>query len=221
MDLPIAVKHITGDGTDFFDTGLKLKGGDEVVARIRPSSTYNQQIFGSRASSAIGRNVTMLINGSQKFMVDYTDTGVEHRCTSTENAKANTWYEIKAGPDSRTVTDLASGNAIGTCDVECTNAFTTAYNAYLFGISGNTVVANRFSGDVASLTIRRNGSYELSLCPCVVGTRVGFYDRAGGGFMPASESAFVASSEDADENPLVSVSEAVAVNRKGATLSFR
>ena len=220
-DIPVAVKHVTGDGTDFFDTGLKLKGGDEVVARIRPSGTYNQQIFGSRASSAIGRNVTILINGTQKFMVDYTDTGIEHRCTSAENAKVNTWYEIKAGPNSRTVTDLASGNEIGACNVECTNAFTTAYNAYLFGISGNTVVANRFSGDVASLTVKRNGAFELSLCPCVVGTKVGFYDRAGRGFMPASGSAFTASAEIADENPLVSVSEAVAVNRKGAALSFR
>lgn len=222
--IPVAVKYVSGDGASgYFDTGMKVKGGDEISLKVRFSdNAISRQIFGCRSNggNAWDRNLSIFTSGSRMFLIDYTNTSADHRCTGTVAASANVWYDVTATPARRAVCVSETGVEVAATDVRCDDEFTTAYTAYLFRLSGGQPVAGKLNGDVGSLTIKRNGAYELSWHPCVLGSEVGFYDRAGGKFVPAEEGTFTAG-EVVEESPLVSVSAAVSVNKTGLMLLFR
>jgi hypothetical protein len=217
--VPSPLTCVTGNGTGCFDVGFTIKGGDELTARVRPEKNQGL-VFGSRHSAASGsdRNAVALIN--TKFYIDYTNSDIlGHRCT-TSDVLLNRWYDITASSSRRTVSDVLSGDVIGENSTECSDSFETSSTCLLFSANGDPSISTKFSGSVSRFKIARDGGVVVSLVPCRLNGKCGFYDMVNGRFLSAREGEF-SGEESSAENIFLSFTDDVRLNRKGLVFSVR
>ena len=218
--LPVALGSIVGNGSGYFDTGFTIKGGDSVQARAK--ATYrNGVVFGSRESSANVRNVLACF-ATGYISIDYNNSDYSlYRLTTAqdEGKYVNRWFDVLTSSEERSATDVANSTKEANSTV-CPDQFETFTNCWLFYASGKmpSDIMSRFTGEIASFKMVRDGYLLTSLSPCRVGNEYGFYDCVNGNFLSAAEGTF-SGVEDSDAAPLFSVSDDMAVNPRGIIIA--
>lgn len=213
-DFPVPLVALKGDGVGYFDTRLKIMGGDTVLAKVNVSKENPDwaSILGSRFSATSGsdRNVVAAYNASQ-FYLDYTSSDISgHRCIAAFNY--GTWYDLLLSPTNRSVAISKEGTLVKQNPEMCSDKFTTVANCWLFYASGSPSVTTKFKGWIASFSIRDSECYKCSWYPCRMGDKYGYYDRITSQFIEPICGSFTGE-ELEGESPLVSVSDVIHLRR--------
>ena len=219
----VPLKAVVGNGSGYFNTGVKMRGGDVIRARISPAGGAVGSIFGCRSSSdGNDRNIVGVILDSNSVILDYTNSDVlGHRLVSSA-LTAGSWYDLLSSPAVRSVAAYPSGDSMGANTTLSGGDFETAGPCYLFDTSVNSTTGERrFVGSMALFRLQRDGLNVLSYQACQIGSRVGFYDRITGGFVEPAQGTFVGVVEDSQTSPLQTVSDVVKINPTGIVILFR
>lgn len=219
---PVQLQFVSGNGSGCFDTGLTMRGGDELTARVRAIAVPGA-IFGSRASnkSASVTNMVFLISNDKKFIADYTNSDVNrHRC-QTGISTLNAWYDVLMSPAERSVVNSNNGVVIGMSSEECLDEFETTDSCWLFGASGSPSVTQFFHGDIAYFTATRGNRILASYLPCRMGEEYGFYDFANAEFIAPSSGTFSGEDLVIESTPFAAVTGCVRINLRGFVLQIK
>ena len=219
---PVQLQYLTGDGSGYFETGFKGKGGDDITIRVRASGLVNNsEIFGCRSSTVNDRDLAFYFTGERKYQIDYTNSDYsQYRYVSSSAVGSGVWYDLKASANERTAVNVVTGVALGSNTAVCPDVFETAYDCRLFDASGYAVLPNKFVGDIASLKVVRGGIPFVTWQACRLGDVNGFFDLVRGGFVAAATGTF-SGIADTSVSHFASVSECAKVNQSGFILLFR
>ena len=208
----VPVSDIIGTGTQYIDTGVKLRGGDSVRVRVKPASNNRGVILGSRGSNANDRNIQVTYI-SKGYIVDYNSSSYEPYRLQTEpyNENTNRWVDIVASPEERFVKDVVSGEKVKTDTDVCLDQFETCESCWLYFTSGAAVINDKFSGSISSFEIGREGFTVASYVPYRFGEKYGFFDRVTGIFITAVEGSgdFLGTEDKSMTTPLTSSTETI------------
>lgn len=203
----VPVKWVTATGTQYVDTGVRLKGGDDVRCTFTPSTTgENMGVMGTR-TELNKENVNVVCSGGT-FVFDYnsdttkSDNYKTYRVQTSAFA-SGVWYDIVLSAAERSV----SVDAMGKNSNYCPDVFESTYNCYLFKVSGSPSVSPSAKGAVKSFSIERDGDFVASYVPYRFGETYGLFDRVSGKFKTGIGGE-LAGVEDADtRTQLTSASE--------------
>ena len=202
----VPVKNVIGTGTQYIDTGVHLRGGDDLRCTFSPAVVANMGLFGTR-TAADKENIGATCFNGGKFFLDYNSSEWEKYRLMTAASSANRSYDIVLSANERSVSGVTNAPNKELCE----DVFTTTYSCYLFKISGSPFCAIPAQGAVSAFSIERNGGYVASYVPYRFGETYGFFDRATGAFFTAVEgSGDFSGTEDASlSTPLTSVTETI------------
>ena len=115
----VPVKNVIGTGTQYIDTGVHLRGGDDLRCTFSPSVVANMGLFGTRTAVNV-ENVNAIYYAG-KFFLDYNSSNWEPYRLMTASSPANCSYDIVLSANERSVT----GVAIAPNKEPCEDDFTT------------------------------------------------------------------------------------------------
>ena len=207
----VPVKHVTATGTQYVDTGVKIRGGDALRCTYVPSTTgWDGGVMGTR--TALNKeNVCAFCYGAT-FQFDYNSKESDSNNYANYRIRTSTfesgkWYDLVLSADERS----ASVEAMGRNMVHCPDEFETAYPCWLFKISGSPSISSSSKGAIRSFSIERDGDYVASYVPYRFDDTYGFFDRVSGRFVTSVDgSGALNGSEDAAvRTPLTSATETI------------
>ena len=213
---------VTSDGTSCIDTGIYLKGGDDVRLRMRPGRK-DGRILGTRAGVNVGNISAGLAEKS--IVSDYCGAGSGtdydiYRMTATGAASrwyADKWYDLRLFAEERSLVKV-DGDIVATNTVASGQEFTTSGSCWLMGTSGELKDYDKYTGDVASFSILRDGELIADYVPSRVGGVCGFLDTLDGTFRTCA--GLTASADTVRQEMFVSSTPSIGIPR-GLVLIFR
>ena len=227
VGVPLA--GIKADLIHVLDTGISLRGGDALRARIQaPTELRNtaESVFGFRQSlSAVYEpNILLACNSydgekSWQFVGDYVGSGVPgahglYRITCNA-VSAGTWCDVLLSPARRSV--IVNGEEVSFSDALNEDVFEMAGSCLLFCAGGHPYNSKIYHGAIGAFQIERGGILLADYAPCKVGDSFGYYDLATARFIPLIGGSGV---PDVDwSSPLVSATPVIRL--RGLVLTIR
>ena len=194
-ELPIGYKRITGikfDGATWYDTGVKLRGSDEITITLANTASSGQNVFGAYNGTGSGtKNFSLYVYGGGSTSGSYLRYGEQ-------------LGRPKFGSNERTLVINGNGSNGFTTDVTLTpDTFETVATAYIGNLPNSS--SSPYSGSVmGNVSI----SERAVFVPCIRESDdvVGYYDIVRDVFLePIGTGSPLAGSEDTSHLNLLSI----------------
>ena len=212
---------VCGNGANYIDTQIPLRGGDTIRARIRTPTELNGEtdsIFGFRNGAVNEPNVLFAYNAGTlqwSFVADYVGSGItddykKYRLTTSEFSAKGVWCDLLLSPERRSVT--IDGAEVAFSDAVNADVFETTGTCLLFAAGGSPGNQGKYHGAISSFQIERDGKDLAHYVPYRQKGKCGFFDYVSGTFFAGGNSNFTGI-------PYVSVTPAVRSKMKPRTVS--
>lgn len=157
------LNYLEGTGIQWLNLGFKLNNNYSVELNFSYANfdSVSGNIFGSRLSATLDNFSVTAVSG---IIVDFYDFNVS-RVYLSDNKYSNKIIQVTADKNSRQI--LCNGELLISNDNVIKDSFTTPDNAYLFNMSGNPYVKNKFKGKIFTCKIYKSGVLMQDLFPCL------------------------------------------------------